>query len=106
LGVLVLPAGGVDCLEFEPQQAGVTQAPVARHAGPVVDQRQLLADQSVEQRRLADIWPADDDHLGKGACHAAQVAAKGAIGKLYGADLNSIRAELTIRIWAPGSPAP
>ena len=34
--------------------------------GPVVDQRQPLADQPVEQRRFADIGPADDGDGGKG----------------------------------------
>ena len=35
-------------------------APVAGHARPVVDQRELLPDEPVEQGRLADIRPADD----------------------------------------------
>ena len=35
-------------------------APVARDAGLVVDQRELLPDQTIEQRRFADIGPADN----------------------------------------------
>ena len=41
-------------------------AAVARHARPVVDQREPLADQPVEQRRFADVRPADD---GDGEAH-------------------------------------
>ena len=43
------------------------EAPVARHARLVIHQRELLADQAVEQGRLADIGPADD---GDGEGHA------------------------------------
>ena len=71
LGILVLVAGGVDDPEFEAEQGRLALAPVAGHAGPVVDQRQLPADQPVEQGRLADIGPADDrdgGQLGHGAC--------------------------------------
>ena len=60
LRVLVLIAGGVDHPEFEPEQARLALAPVAGHARPVVDERQLLADQPVEQGGLADVGPADD----------------------------------------------
>ena len=35
-------------------------AAVPGHAGQVVDQRQAPPDQPVEQRRLADVRPADD----------------------------------------------
>jgi hypothetical protein len=38
----------------------VALAPVAGDARQIVDQRQALADQAVEQGRLADIRPADD----------------------------------------------
>ena len=42
-------------------------AAVARDAGLVIDQRKLLPDQAVEQRRFADIGPADDgDREGHG----------------------------------------
>jgi hypothetical protein len=34
--------------------------PVARDAGKIVDQREALADQAVEQGRLADIRPPDN----------------------------------------------
>ena len=65
LRILVLVAGGIDHPEFQPEQARLALAPVAGHAGPVVDQRQLLADQPVEQRRFADIGTADDRDGGK-----------------------------------------
>ncbi len=47
--VLILEPGGVDHPEFEPEQRGFAFAPVARHPGPVVDQREALSDQPVEQ---------------------------------------------------------
>src|SRR3546814_7102846 len=43
----------------------VPLAPIARHPRLIVDQRELLADEPVEQRRLADIGPADDRDSGK-----------------------------------------
>jgi hypothetical protein len=56
----ILQAGGVDHGEVEVAEMPCAEAPVARHARLVVHQRQLLADQAVEQGRLADIRPADD----------------------------------------------
>jgi hypothetical protein len=35
-------------------------APVAGHAGPVIDQREALANQAIEQRRFADVRAADN----------------------------------------------
>ena len=64
--VLVLEAGGVDHPELEPEQLRLALAPVAGHARPVVDQRQALADQPVEQGRFADVGPADDGDGGEG----------------------------------------
>ena len=58
--VLILEARGVDHPELEPEQVGFAFAPVARHSRPVVDQRQALADQPVEQGRFADVGAADD----------------------------------------------
>jgi hypothetical protein len=60
LRVLVFVAGGIDDAELEPEQVRVALAPIAGHARPVVDQRQLLADKPVEEGRFTDIWPADD----------------------------------------------
>jgi hypothetical protein len=51
---------GIDRRECQVAEPAMTFAPVARHAGPVVDQREALADQPVEQRRVADIRPSDD----------------------------------------------
>ena len=43
-------------------------APVARNAGPIVDERELLPDEPVEQRRFTDIGAADDRDDGE-VCH-------------------------------------
>ena len=59
LGALV-EAGGVDDGEFEIAEPGLALAAVAGDAGLVIDQREFLPDQPVEQRRLSDIGPADD----------------------------------------------
>ena len=52
--------GGVDHREVEIAEAGVALATVAGDARRVVHQRQLLADEAVEQSRLADVGAADD----------------------------------------------
>ena len=54
---------------------------VGKKLALVVDQRQLLADQPVEQRRLADVGPADDHDLGEGGGHSGQVAVAATVGK-------------------------
>ena len=47
----------------------VALAAVARDAGPVIDQRDALADQAIEQGRLADIGSADDGYMGTASRH-------------------------------------
>ena len=59
LGALV-EAGGVDDGEVEITKARGPLAAVAGDAGRVIDKRQFLPDQSVEQRGLADIGAADN----------------------------------------------
>jgi hypothetical protein len=59
LGALVEPRS-VDDGEIEIVELGLAFAAVPRHARLVVDQRELLADQPIEQRRLSDIGPADN----------------------------------------------
>ncbi len=59
LGAFV-EAGGVDDGEFEIAEPGLALAAIAGDAGQVIDERELLSDQAVEQRRLADIGPADN----------------------------------------------
>jgi hypothetical protein len=59
LGALV-EAGGIDEGEFEIAQTPFALAAVAGDAGLVIDQRQLLSDQPIEQRRFSDIGPADN----------------------------------------------
>ena len=65
LRVLILIAGGVDDGEVQAQQMRLPLAPVAGHAGLVVHQRQLLADQPVEQGGLAHIGASDDRYRGQ-----------------------------------------
>ncbi len=52
--------GGVDHREVEIADMGAARAAVAGDAGLVVDQRETLANEAVEQCRFADIGPADD----------------------------------------------
>src|SRR5215468_8471883 len=59
LGALV-ETRGVDDGEGEIAELALALAAVAGDAGQIIDQRKLLPDQPVEQRRLADIGPADD----------------------------------------------
>ena len=57
-----LPAGGVEQGEGEVAELRRRLAHVAGHARRVVDDGAAPADQAVEQRRLADVGPADDGH--------------------------------------------
>ena len=59
LGALV-EARGIDDGEFEIAETPLALAAVAGDAGLVIDQRELLSDQPVEQRRFSDIGPADN----------------------------------------------
>ena len=63
-GIFVFPPGGVDDGEFKAQQRRIAKATVTGDAGLVVNQRQLLADEPVEQSGLAHVGPSDDDNLG------------------------------------------
>jgi hypothetical protein len=66
LGALV-ETGGIDHRKFEVAETRLAFPAVARDPGLVIDQRKLLPDQAVEQRRLSDIGPADDgDRKGHG----------------------------------------
>ena len=59
LGAFVEPCG-IDHGEFEIAETPVSLAAVAGDTGFVVDERELLSDQPVEQRRFSDIGPADN----------------------------------------------
>ena len=59
LGALV-EARGIDDGEFEIAEPRLALAAIAGDAGLVIDQRELLPNQPVEQRRLSDIGPADN----------------------------------------------
>src|SRR5207248_2205722 len=50
----------VEHLDFEVAKAGLALTPVAGDPRSVIDQRQTLSDQAIEQRGLADIRPSDD----------------------------------------------
>ncbi len=65
LRVFILIAGGVDDGEVQTQKMRLTFPPVARHARLVIHQRQLLADQAVEQGGLAHIGASDDRYGGQ-----------------------------------------
>ena len=62
------PAVSIDGEAQRPEPPAAL-AQVARHPGLVVDQRQPPPDEAVEERRLADVRPADD---GDGEGHGAQ----------------------------------
>ena len=51
---------GVDDAEFQVAEPSLALAAVSGDARLVVDERELLADEAVEQGRLADIGPPDD----------------------------------------------
>ena len=59
LGALV-EASSIDDGEFEIAKTRLTFAAVARDTGFVIDERELLPDQPIEQRRFSDIGPADN----------------------------------------------
>ncbi|MHC2559097.1 hypothetical protein ACVIVD_001091 [Bradyrhizobium liaoningense] len=59
LGAFV-ETGGIDDGELEVAEPGLAFAAVAGDARQVIDKRELLSNQAVEQRRFADIGPADD----------------------------------------------
>jgi CO/xanthine dehydrogenase FAD-binding subunit len=56
----IIEAGRVEQAEAQIGQMRLALAAVAGDAGLVVDQRQLTADQPIEQRRFADIRSAQD----------------------------------------------
>jgi hypothetical protein len=66
----ILQPGAVDHGKAQIAKAGIAFAQVAGHAGRVVDQRKLSADQPVEQGRFADIRSADD---GKRKAHGGNL---------------------------------
>ena len=56
----MLEPGGIDQPDSARSELGVGLAPVARQSRLIVDKREALAGEPVEQRRLADIRPTDD----------------------------------------------
>ena len=61
----ILESGGIDSGEDQVVQVRLALAAVAGDAGRIVDDRQLAADQPVEQRRLADIGTPDNGDGGE-----------------------------------------
>jgi hypothetical protein len=70
-GVALFETCRVDDGEGEIGKPRLALAAVAGDAGLVVDQRELPPDQPVEQRRLADVRPADDRDPWNTRAHAA-----------------------------------
>src|SRR3546814_14385040 len=60
--VIILETRGIDDGEFQAEQLAVALAAVARHPRLVVDEREPLADEPVEQRRLAHLGQPDNGH--------------------------------------------
>ena len=58
--VALLQSGGVDDLEGEIAQSGLALASVAGHPWAVVHERELFPGEPVEQRRFANVRPAND----------------------------------------------
>src|SRR5690606_26482607 len=56
---LILEPRRVDEPELEPGQLPIAPTPRTRHPRRVTEEREALADQPVQQRRFADIGPAD-----------------------------------------------
>ena len=75
----VFEAGGVDDRERQIAERAFTLAAVPRHARLIVDQRQTTADQPIEQRRFADIGPADNRD---GEGHGQDFAKNGSISPI------------------------
>src|SRR6185436_8827728 len=86
IGPAFVEAGGIDRRERKIAETTLTFAAVAGYARPVIDQREALADQPVEQRRLADIRPSNN---GKGEGHGMDLGcANGAA--LYNGDAGKV----------------
>ena len=62
--IAFLEAGGVDDGEGKVREPAFALAAVAGDARLIVDERQPAPNQPIEQRRLADVRPADDRNLG------------------------------------------
>ena len=56
----ILQSCRVDQREVEIGDRALALAPVARHAGPVMDQRRGTPDQTIEERGLAHVGTPDD----------------------------------------------
>ena len=68
------PASGVDDAEGDAEPLRFDLLAIAGDAGAVLDDRGLLADDAVEQRRLADVGASDDGDDGKAVSgHARSV---------------------------------
>ena len=78
--------GGVDEADGPVGRVDLGVDGVARRPGQVVDDRALLAEQAVEQRRLAHVGPTDDGHPGSAPASAPRsvvgVAAAAVVGCL------------------------
>jgi hypothetical protein len=50
LRIILFKSGGIDNQEIKAQQVGLTLSTVSRYARAVVDQRQTLSNEPIEQR--------------------------------------------------------
>src|SRR5581483_4726136 len=62
VGVVGSDTARIDDRERSPRPFGLTVDAIARGTGHILDDGLTLADQAVEQRRLADVRPADDGY--------------------------------------------
>jgi hypothetical protein len=67
----VLVAGGVDQRQVHVADVAISVPTVAGHTRPIIDEREALAHQPVEQGRLAHVGAADDGDL---QCHVGLLA--------------------------------
>src|SRR5690606_28428041 len=80
--IVVLPTGRIDDGEIQPEKVRFAESAIPRDARLIVHQRQFLADQTIEQRGLADIRSADNDNLWEH--NPAELAVYKDFGKLNG----------------------
>jgi hypothetical protein len=62
----IVEAAGVDQRELTPTPLRGRVDAIARRAGKILDDRDALADDAVEERRLPNVGPADNGNDGAG----------------------------------------
>src|SRR5262249_43858627 len=96
----VFQAGGTDHLEGEIAELCVAFTPIPRHSRPIVDEREPAANEPVEQRRFANVRPADDRN-GKGHGRGLRATIeKDGDGPLERANASGISLYTTLKRWS------